>query len=377
MKVNWSQRGRAWVEIDRQALRNNAEVLRGLVPEGCELMPAVKAEGYGHGGALIARELMRLGVRSFCVASAGEGVSLRKAGVRGEILVLGYTDRSDLYLLRRYRLTQTVLDYSYALALRDYGRKLRVHIAMDTGMHRLGERFENNKELYKIFQMKNLKITGMFTHLCAADTDSPGDREFTMNQVRNFHNTVELLKSRGVECPKLHMLSSYGILNYPQYAEAYVRPGIALYGVLGTKADTEKCPIPLRPVLTLKARIASLKTLKPGEFSGYGLKFKAERETQIAVLSIGYADGLPRVLSCGKGCVLINGYRAPIIGAICMDQTTVDVTGIPGVCQGGDAVIIGRSGSEEISAADLAEQAGTITNEILSRLGGRLGRVLV
>ncbi len=371
------QRGRAWIELDRNALRHNVCILRSLLPGGCELMPAVKAEAYGHGAVLISRELNAMGVRAFCVASVPEGVKLRSNGIKGDILVLGYTHPEQFPLLRRYRLTQTVIDYSYAEMLNSYGKKIRVHIGIDTGMHRLGERHEDIEKLCGIFRMKNLKVDGVFTHLCADDMTTPAGRAFTEAQGHAFRDTVAKLKERGFLCPKVHMQASYGVLNYPELSGDYARIGIALYGTLSTRADTERCAVPLKPVLSVKARIAVVKDLRQGENAGYGLQFTARQPMKIATAAIGYADGLPRSLSGGIGRVLIRGHEAPIAGRICMDQTLIDVTAIPDVRAGDIAVVIGRSGEREITAGDIAEEAGTITNEILSRLGERLERLMV
>lgn len=370
-------RDRAWIELDRNALRHNVEVLRKLLPDGCELMPAVKANAYGHGAVLISRELNRLGVDAFCVASAVEGVELRKNGIRGEILILGYTHPKQLPLLTRYDLTQTVIDLPYAEMLNEYGEKIKVQIAVDTGMHRLGEPCENIGNICAMFHLSNLKIEGIYTHLCADDTESPEDRAFTLAQGRAFHQTVSQIRKRGYGCPKAHLLASYGLINYSNLGGDYARVGIALYGELSTRADTERCSLPLRPVLSVKARVEAVKTLRKGEAAGYGLQFIAVRETEIAVVAIGYADGIPRLLSCGIGSVLIHGCKIPIVGRICMDQMLVNITGVPDVKAGDVAVIIGRSGDEEITACDLAEQTGTISNEILSRLGERLERQMI
>lgn len=217
----------------------------------------------------------------------------------------------------------------------------------------------------------------MFTHLCADDKDEPEYREFTIAQANAFYNVAEQLKTKGYRCPKLHLSASYGVLNYPELAGDYARVGIALYGVLSTEADTKKCRIPLKPVLSLKARIATVKKINIGESIGYGCDFKADHEMKIATLTIGYADGFPRALSDGVGKVLINGRRASVIGKICMDQLMADITDIPEVKAGDTAVLIGNSSDDEISAGDIAEKAGTITNEILSRMGARLERIIV
>ncbi|MBP8640308.1 MAG: serine racemase VanT catalytic subunit [Oscillospiraceae bacterium] len=367
--------GRAWIELDMDNLRHNCELLRGLLPDNCRLMAALKANAYGHGAVAIARELNTMDVNAFCVASLCEGVELRKNGIKGEILILGYTHPNEFYLLKKHRLTQTVLDAEYAKALNCYRHKLHVHIGIDTGMHRLGERCENTDSIIEMFRYKNLVIDGMFTHLCASDSRETPFQEYTNAQILLFDSVVNKIKAQGFKCPKLHIQSSYGLFNYPKTNCDYARIGIALYGMLSTKADTDKCDADLRPVLSVKARVSMVKNLAGGEFSGYGLAFEAPVNMKIAVLSIGYADGIPRNLSCGKGYVLLSGKRAPIIGRICMDQMTVDVSGIPKVKANDVAVIIGESENEIITVGDIALQSGTISNEILSRLGGRLGRV--
>ncbi len=368
---------RAWIEVDLNALEKNVRFLQSQLPDGCELMPAVKAEAYGHGAVLVSKELNRLGIRAFCVACVEEAVKLRRYGIEGEILILGYTHPEQFPLLRRYHLTQTVVDYEYAVMMNTCGEKFHVHIGIDTGMHRLGERSENLERICRIFEMKNLEIDGIFTHLSADDTENPEDIAFTRKQARTFYEILEVLQLHEYSIPKVHLLSSYGVLNYPELAGDYARVGIALYGVLSTKEDTEKWADKLTPVLSLKARVASVRDLHKYEPAGYGRAFTALSEMKIATITIGYADGLPRNLSGGAGAVLIRGQRAPVIGRICMDQTIVDVTGIPEVKAGDTAVLIGRSGGMQISAAEVAEEAGTITNEILSRLGKRLRRKVV
>ena len=371
------RRGRAWIELDREALSQNVEALLAMLPDHCSLMPAVTADAYGQGAVLIARELNRIGVEAFCVASAGEGEELRREGVRGEILVLGYTDPIQFDLLHRCRLTQTIVDYQYAERLNGYGKRLHVHIGVDTGMHRLGIGYEQRDFIMDIFEMKNLAVDGLFTHLCTSDGQALREQSFTDLQARRFYSVVDDLERSGYSCPKLHLQSSYGILNYPKLAEDYARVGIALYGVLSTREDTKRWEDVLRPVLSLKARVACVRRLCCGETAGYGMAFTAQRDMEIATITVGYGDGLPRNLSGGQGFVLINGRRAPVVGRICMDQTIVDVSGIPDVKAGDVAVLIGKSGDKEISAGDLAGWAGTITNEILSRMGARLERVMV
>ena len=366
---------RAWIELDMDNLRHNVIALKGLLPQGSELMPAVKANAYGHGAVLISKELNRLGIKSFCVATVSEGAELRRNGVKGDILVLGYTHPEQFSILRKYRLTQAVIDYSYARLLNSYGKKLKVHLKIDTGMHRLGERSEQIDKINNIFSCNNLDITGAFTHLCSDETRTEPDMKYTMAQATAFYNVVSALNEHGNSCGKVHLLASYGLINYPELGGDYARIGIALYGVLSNRADLDSCPIDLRPVLSIKAHVALTKDLYAGEAAGYGLQYVAESDRKIAVLSIGYADGIPRALSCGNGKVLINGSQAPIVGRICMDQLLIDITDIPNVKSGDIAVLIGKSGQYEITAYDLAEESGTITNELLSRLGSRLNRI--
>lgn len=368
---------RAWLEVDREALHHNVCQLRKRLPASCRLMPAVKADAYGHGAVLVAKELQKDGVDAFCVACAAEGIRLRRQGIRGLILVLGYTHPEQFALLEKYQLTQTVIDHSYAVLLNDSGRTVHVHIGIDTGMHRIGVRSEHLEQIMDIYEMEHLVVDGLFTHLCVSDTMTVQGRNYTAAQTGAFYQTIRQLEEHGYPCPVVHIQASYGVLNYPQLAGDYARVGIALYGVLSTKEDTMVWNDMLKPVLSMKARIASVKMLYQGESAGYGIQYTAKQDMRIATLAVGYADGMPRSLSSGVGSVLIGGKCAPVIGRICMDQMTVDISGIPDVQAGDEAVLIGRSGDLEISVCDIAKQAGTISNEILSRLGARLERMLV
>lgn len=369
------QKGRAWIELDMTALRYNIEELKKLLPKDCLIMPAVKANAYGHGAILIAKKLNRLGIKSLCVACVDEGMELRQNGIEGEILILGYTHPYRFPLLHKYRLTQSVIDYKYARLLNDYGKKLDVHLKIDTGMHRLGERSENTNLILKIFQLENLNISGIYTHLCVSDGSSAKDIQYTTAQADAFNDVLCQIRNNGFNCPKIHLQASYGVLNYPELSGDYARIGIALYGVLSEKEYG--CAAKLRPVLSIKARVVCVKDLFKGESVGYGLEYTTKKNSKIAVISIGYADGYPRSLSCGIGDVLISGLHAPIVGRICMDQIIVDISDIYNVKAGDVAVIIGKSGNNEITVYDIAEKTNSITNEVLSRLGTRLERIIV
>ncbi len=368
------RRDRAWITLDRAALAHNRAALEALLPPGCRLMPAVKANAYGHGALPIARELASQGIDAFCVACLDEGIQLRRGGIRGEILLLGYTPPDQFSLLRRYKLTQTVVDFPYAQQLNAFGKPLAVHLAVDTGMHRLGIPAAHLGEIAQVFALPHLRVTGLYTHLCTADGAGPEAQGCVQRQREAFRQLLEGLKNQGIPLPKVHLLASHGLLNYPDCGGDWARVGIALYGLLSSPEDRNDAGPDLRPVLSLRARVATVRTLPPGAGAGYGLAFTARRPTRLAVLTIGYADGLPRCLE--GGCVLLHGRRAPIVGRLCMDQTLVDVTDLPAVQAGDTAVVIGTDGQETISAMEVAQRCGTITNELLSRLGPRLERFL-
>lgn len=366
-----SPTARAWREVDLAALGHNAQVLRNTLAPGTELMAVVKAEAYGHGGAVTARTLQRAGVRAFAVACLAEGIALRKAGIRGTILILGYTSPEEAPLLTRWHLTQTVADIDHGRALAARGRRVHVHLALDTGMHRLGILAENRKEILEAFRLPNLVVDGVFSHLYVSDSLEAEDVAYTQEQLTLFYDTVAWLRTAGYDPGKVHIQSSYGLWNLPAQPCDYVRAGIALYGVRSDDAPVQRS-LDLRPVLSLRARVASIRTVQAGESAGYGRVFQAEQETKLAVVTIGYADGLPRDLPQRGGQVLIQGRRCPMVGRMCMDQLLVDVSDLSEVAPDDTVTIIGRDGGQVIRAEELAACCGTITNELLSRLGMRL-----
>lgn len=363
---------RAYLEIDLNNLEHNVKVLKGAMPQKCKLMAVVKAEAYGHGIYEIATHLGKIGVKAFAVATIDEGIKLRQYGVSGEILILGYTAPARAKELRKYDLTQTLIDYEYSLLLNKQGYAVMTHIKVDTGMHRLGFDAKDIENISAVFSMKHIKVSGIYTHLCAADSVDEKDIFFTNVQIESFYNLLNQLKEKGITIPKIHIQSSYGLLNYPELKCDYVRAGVSLYGVLSSPNDRTKLQLDLRPVLSLKSRVILLREIKKGDSVGYSRAFTATRDSLIAILPIGYADGFPRNLSCGNSYVLIGGRQAPIVGKICMDQLAVDVTDIPNVKTGSIATLIGKDGKEEITAPMVAESAESITNELLSRMGHRL-----
>ncbi len=371
------RRTRSWIEVDLSNLQHNARLLKEGMSPGCDLMAVVKANAYGHGAIQVSRALNEIEVYSFAVATLSEGIELRRNGIQGNILVLGYTDMRQADQLKHYELTQTVIDYNYAEALNDLSLSIPVHIKIDTGMHRLGISAQEVDKVEQIFALGGIKVTGIFTHLSVADQIEDRAEEFTRGQIDEFYLLIQMLKDRGITLPKLHIQSSYGFLNYPELHCDYARIGIALYGSLSKSGDHTRLFMELQPVLSVKARIAMIRQVAAGEYVSYGREVPLMRESRIAVLPIGYADGVPRNLSFGKGEVLLHGQRAPIIGRICMDQLLIDITDIPEAEQGDIATLIGRDGEDELSASEMAEAAGTITNELLCRLGTRLERIYV
>ncbi len=287
----------------------------------------------------------------------------------------GFTDHSRYPNMMKgigLSFPQTLIDYEYAVSLNKQGYDVKTHIKVDTGMHRLGFDYSDQEKIAAVFAMKHLHITGIYTHLCAADSLEKQDVSFTNRQIKRFYNLIKSLQDKGIDIPKIHIQSSYGLMNYPELKSDYVRAGISLYGVYSSPNDQTKLRLDLKPVLSLKSRIVLLREIRKGESLGYSRAFIADRDSLIAMLPVGYADGYPRNLSCGKGYVLVNGYRAPIVGKICMDQMAVDVTDVPNVKTGTSVTLIGKDGEDEISAAVLAELSGSITNELLSRIGQRL-----
>lgn len=369
-KTRGKEVGRAWIELDLEHLAHNVEVLRGRMPKDCRMMAVVKAEAYGHGAFAIATYLNRMGVDVFATATIDEGIRLRRYGIRGEILVLGYTSPGRARELKRYHLTQTLIDFPYAAALNRQGISVKCHVKIDTGMHRLGVDCREVERVKKIFAMKHLKIHGIYTHLCCADSLKPGDEAFTRGQIENFYELLEELKAAGLTIPLTHIQSSYGLLNYPELSCDYVRVGIALYGVLSTTEPTAE-EVDLQPVLALKTRVALLRDVPRGECVGYGRAFRAREDSRIAILPIGYGDGLPRILS-GRSGVRIRGQYAPIAGRVCMDQLAVDVTNLRGISLGDVATVICAEADSLLSAPEVAEAAETISNELLCRMGARL-----
>jgi serine/alanine racemase len=365
---------RAWKELNMDNLEHNLLEIRRVLADECQVMAVVKADAYGHGSVPVARKLEQAGVKYFAVAEIEEGITLRKHGVKGNILILGHTCKSRFGDLVKYRLQQTVVDADYAQMLNQYGKPIEVHIKIDTGMNRLGERFDHRDRILSMYRQPHLRVIGTYTHLCASDRLEEEDIAYTHLQIRRFEQVIKELKAVDINPGILHIQSSYGIMNYPDLNYGLARPGIALYGVR-SHLNQVRDDLKLRPVLSLRARVIAVKDVAKGESIGYGTDGQTMSSRKIAVVGIGYADGVPREYA-KQGQVLVRGESAKIIGKICMDQLLIDVTHIDGVKPQDIVTIIGQDGKAQIMAEQMAEQCGTITNEILSRIGRRVECVI-
>ena len=356
---------RCFAEIDLGQLRENARILCAGLPKGCGVMAVVKANAYGHGAAAVAKELWSVGVTQFAVATLDEGIELRQAGVAGEILVLGYTPPRFVKEALQYDLTQTVLSEEHAEALIATGVRVKCQLAVDTGMHRLGVPADSDLVLRTALRCRErLSLLGVFTHLSSADEEGGEAEAFTKAQLEAFRAVCRLLSPLGL--PYFHALNSAGGLYYGGIGNL-VRFGIALYGI--SPNPKRALPDGVRPILSWKSRVLLTKTVKAGACIGYGREYVAPRDMEIAILGVGYADGYRRAWSCGY--VMIGGRRAPVVGRVCMDLLTVDVTELLPVRVGDTATLLG----EGVDAWCLAEQAESIPYEVLTGISPRVSRV--
>jgi alanine racemase len=364
-------------EIDRAALRSNFAQVKTCVKGDVAICAIVKADGYGHGGPEVARVLEREGVRSFGVATVEEGVAIRELGVvHPDILVFGGFVADQVEPLFHHRLTPVVSDLELAKMLdgrmRGAMRSLPVHIKADTGLGRLGPPLAALPAFLEAMKkFDRLKIAGLCSHLgSAVKLSGPAmEQQFTA-----FVRAGELCAIHGSPVKIRHVANSVATLMRPDLHFEMVRPGIVLYGIF-PGAATEG-PIEIKPAMKLKTQVLQVRRLPPGYGVSYDQTFITQRETLVATLPIGYADGYPRSLS-NKGEVLVRERRAPILGRVCMDLTVVDVTDVPGVERGDEVVLWGRQGDAEIRVDEVADWAGTISYEILTTVGRRIPRVYV
>lgn len=364
----------AKVNLDNLAF--NFHSVKRFIGDGIGFMAVVKADAYGHGAVQIATRLETEGVDWFAVATVEEGVELREGNITAPILVLGGFWPGQESAVLDFDLTPVLFRIdqarSIAAAANDQKSAARAHVKIDTGMGRIGVRLEDvDTFAAKLSTVENLEIEGLMTHFAVADDLDATD--FTNHQITIFKNAVETFHAHGHRPKYIDMANSPGAVVHPQSRGKLVRIGGLLYG-LGGDVLPAGVPHPeLKPVMTLKSKIAQLKTIRSGESVGYGRTHVADRDTVVATIPIGYHDGLPRALS-NKGHFLVNRHRAPIIGRVSMDWTTIDVTDVPGASVGDDVTIIGESGDELIRAEDLAGIAETISYEITCGISQRVPR---
>ncbi len=366
---------RTWVEINLDALKCNFDAVREVLPENTKILAVVKANAYGHGAIGVAKFLEDK-ADYLAVAATDEALEIRKNGVNCPILILGHIPYGDYDNIVKYNITSTISDFYEAELLSKAAVKAGVtaplHIAVDTGMNRIGFKCDevSVEEIKKIKKLPNIKIEGVFSHLAAADML---DKAYTEMQAEKFDGFVSKLETAGINAPIKHLYNSAAIADLEKKYDM-VRQGIILYGLRPSdEVKFNNIVIP-QPVMSMKTRVVQVKTLPAGESISYGCTYTTEKETRVATLCAGYADGVTRVLS-NNGEVLIRGKRAKIIGRVCMDQFMVDVTDIEDVQCGDTATIFGTDGELTISVDDIARKIGTIGYELICNINSRVTRV--
>jgi alanine racemase len=374
--IDWEQQ-RAWVEIDLSALAHNVRQIQSLLAPNTKIMAVVKADGYGHGAIDIARTIVAQGVEWLAVATVTEGIELRKAGIVAPILMLGAVN-SDVQVqaIAKWGLQPTICTIeqatliSKAIANLEPSISLTVHLKLDTGMSRLGANWQQAVAFYtEVSSLPYLQIGSLYSHLATADDIDPTVMEL---QVDRFEQATAAISAAGYTLPMLHLANSAGILVGDRLHYQLVRPGLILYGLY--PAPHLQPAIDLQPVMSVRARVSQVKEITAGTGVSYGYRFIADRDLQLAVVEIGYADGIPRRLS-DRMQVAIRGRLVPQIGSITMDRMMLDVSQIPDLHVGEIVTILGRDGMVEITADDWANELGTISWEILCGFKHRLPRV--
>ena len=364
-----------WAEINLDKLAYNMREVRRLAKSE-NIIAVVKADAYGHGAVDVAPVLLENGANMLAVAVQSEAMELRRSGIECPIMILGFTPPDLIDNLLKYDIEQTVYSYEFAKELSKMALKenkiAKIHIALDTGMGRIGY-LPNDEcafEVYNISKLPNILIVGMFCHFSTADEK---DKTYTYEQVKKYDDFYEKLKAKKVYIKMRHIANSAAIIDLPETHYEAVRPGIIIYGYYPSD-EVNKEKINLKPVMTLKTNVVHLKTLPGGEYVSYGRKYKTQKESIIATLPIGYADGYTRLLF-QKGKVIIKGEFAPVIGKICMDQCMVDVTSIHGVKIGDEVILIGEDEKNKFTADTIAQLIGTISYEVVCMIGKRVPRV--
>ncbi|MDD2494132.1 MAG: alanine racemase [Tissierellia bacterium] len=368
----------AWVEISREkAIHNFMEVRRAVGPNR-KICAVVKADSYGMGAIELSKMYVENGVDMLAVAVIGEALELREVIKEKDILVLGYTTEEFFDDAINNNITLTIYNYNHAVKLNEVAGSLNktanIHIKVETGMNRLGFLpTEKNADIVaKINEMKNLKITGAYTHFARADEK---DKSAAKEQARRYLNFMEMLEKRNINIPIKHIANSAAIIDLPEYYLDMVRPGIILSGFYPSD-EVNKNEYIFKPCVTLKARLANVKELEAGEGIGYGHLYKTTGKIVVGTIPLGYADGYSRLLS-NKGYVVIKGTKCNILGKVCMDQFMVDLTNVDNPQIGDEVIVYGDGTDGAMTAEDVANMRGTISYEVLTNLGKRLPRKYV
>lgn len=366
-----------WAEINLSNLEYNIKQIQNKVGQK-EIIGVVKADGYGHGAAAVSRVLLKNGVSTLAVATLQEAVSLRENGFSCPIIMLGITPELYADTLLQYNITPVVCSYENAAAISAAAASVKKNIdiftAVDTGMGRIGVLPDEAgaEEIIKISLLSSIKIRGLFSHFATADER---DKTYAQSQISHYESFYQRLNEAGISIPVRTFANSAAIMEIPAAHYDTVRPGIILYGCYPSQ-EVDRGLFSIKPVMSVKANIVHLKKVPSGFSVSYGRKFTTSRESLIATLALGYADGYPRFLS-GKGRVIVNGVYAPLAGNICMDQCMVDVTEVPGVKLGDEVVLMGSQGDLTILADEIGEKTGTINYEVVCAFGQRLPKVYV
>ncbi len=371
---------RTWADVSLDNLAHNYGLLRGMVPADCRFLGVVKADAYGHGALPISRRLSELGADYLAVSNMEEAVQLRRGGIRQPILILGYTPPFYAEDLVDMGIRQEIHSLEYAgqlnEALRGTAKRLKAHLKLDTGMSRLGffayDNGQTADELRTAARMEHIYPEGVFTHFPVADSCDPDDAAFTRLQFDRFLQMISALEGMGVRFELRHCCNSGATLLHPEYALDMIRPGIATYGLAPSPEMEGR--FDLRPLMSLKTTVSQIRDFAPGVSVSYGRTYVTPGPRRIAVLSIGYADGLSRSLS-NRACFLLRGKRVPVVGRICMDMCMADVTGVPDAAVGDTVTVFGSDGGAEAPLSEMAEQLNTITYEILCNINKRIPRI--
>ena len=372
---------RTWAEVSLDNLEHNYRAIKNHIPEGCRFLGVMKADAYGHGAVPLSHALCELGAEYLAVSNLEEAIQLRRGGVRAPMLILGYTPASFADTMVFMDITQEVHSLEYAkeldTALAGTNYILNVHLKLDTGMTRIGffayDHERTLPELLEVCGLPHLHVEGVFTHFCVADSKAPEDEAFTRTQYARFTAMLDALAAHGIRPELRHCASSGATILYPELALEMVRPGIATYGHAPSE-DAEGI-LDLRPLMTVRTTVAQLREIPAGTSISYGRTYTAERDMRVAVLPIGYADGLLRGLS-GKVSFRIRGKMARSVGRICMDMCMVDVSEIPEIRVGDEAALFGYDTDGTLLPCErIAQQAGTISYEILCGISKRIPRI--